>query len=377
MRKSILFLTPDYRNSFTLSAALRERGWKTAVFVPRGYDTRFLFSDDVIRQWPNQRGPRWVLGVARIVGDLVQYLTLCVQYRVHVTYGRMFVPAFLEEGFFQLGLSRGIFHFGLALSRLLGVRHVYIPTGCRDEDLKSVFGTVQGEEVCGNCGFFEYCNDADNRRFIERASRYADVLIAGGFYGSSITQLSVVRYKCLDFARWTEPIREHRERVVVLHSHAAEKRNLMPGRNIKGTPIIDEVMGRICARHPHVDYRRVTGLKSTEMLAEQQAADIVIDQLFYGHWGSTGIESMGVGCAVVCYLRPAWVEQFRRNFPSAPEIPIMSATKDTLENVIERLVTDRALLRDVQAASRRFAEDFYDPETVSEEFESLLLGLTR
>jgi glycosyltransferase involved in cell wall biosynthesis len=254
---------------------------------------------------------------------------------------------------------------------------VLIPSGCRDEDLKEQFLKLEGEAMCGNCGFFDRCQDDENSYFLARARRYADIRIDSGFYGSTAMSTNPVRFKGLDLDRWTVPDRSDRTGIVVLHSHAAENRNLMPGRNIKGTPIIDAVMERICSRHPHVEYRRVTGLKPAEMLAEQQAADIVIDQLFYGHWGSTGIEAMGVGCAVVCYLRPAWAEQFKRNFPTVAEIPVVSATKDTLENAIERLVTDRKYLRDVQAASRRFAEDFYDPETVSEEFEAMLMDVRR
>jgi len=149
----------------------------------------------------------------------------------------------------------------------------------------------------------------------------------------------------------------------------------MPGRNIKGTPTIDAVMARICARHPHVEYRRVSGLKSTEMLQQQQDADIVIDQLVIGYWGSTGIEAMGVGCAVVCYVRPGWDEHFRRTYPDAPEIPVVLASKDTIEEVMEKLVSDREHLRSAQRRSREFAEKFYAPEVVIDGFEAAILGL--
>lgn len=377
MRKSVLFLTPDYHNSFTLAANLRRRGWRTAVFVPEGFSEQFLFASTVLRQWKIS-GSQGTLGiVVNKLAALLQYAILSVRYRVHVTYGRMNHPPTFEHELRERGWTGDDFHLGLCISRWLGVSHVLVPTGCRDEDLKERFLKLEGEEMCGNCGFFDRCHDKENSYFLARARRYADLRIDSGFYGSTAMTTTPVRFKGLDLDRWTVPDRSDRTSIVVLHSHAAENRNLMPGRNIKGTPIIDAVMERICATYPHVEYRRVTGLRPAEMLAEQQAADIVIDQLFYGHWGSTGIESMGVGCAVVCYLRPPWVEQFKRNFPNAPEMPVVSATRDTLEEVVERLVTDRQYLRDVQAASRRFAEDFYDPTSVSAEFEAMLLDLRR
>ena len=377
MRRSVLFISPDYHNSFTLAAALRRRGWRAAVLAPNGYDPRLLYSDDVIRQWSfgNRRGR---LGVtANILLSLVQYVFLSIYFRHHVTYGRMFFPVSYESEFARLGWCGEEFHIGLQVSKMLGVKHVYIPSGCRDEDLKSVFNSLKGEAMCSNCGFFNQCSDQDNRRYVKRASRYSDAMINWGFYGSSIASFRAVRYKCLDFDRWSISRRPADQRIVVLHSHATESRNLIPGRNIKGTPIIDEVMKRICSRYPHVEYRRVTGLKMTEMLVEQQSADVVIDQLFIGHWGSTGIEAMGVGCAVVCYIRPEWAEQFKRSFPSAPTVPVISATKDTLEEQIEALVTNPERLRMLQDDCRKFAEVFYDPVSVSAEFEELLLGLGR
>ena len=113
------------------------------------------------------------------------------------------------------------------------------------------------------------------------------------------------------------------------------------------------------------------------MLQHQQEADIVIDQLHYGYWGSTGIEAMGVGCAVVCYLRPAWIDHFKKTYPDAPDIPVVSATKDSLEEVMEGLVTDLARLRAIQRRSREFAEAFYGPVSVADEVEAVLSGLQR
>lgn len=345
--------------------------------MPAEYPHRFLTSDEVIWQWGSRRREISGVRIAPLLLGFIQFLVLCIRFKVHVVYGRMALPTLHEWFLYRHGLLGRRVHIGLWLSKVLGVRHVLIPSGCRDEDLKEQFEKVEGQKMCANCGFYERCEDRENLYFLERARQLADVCLSGGFYQSSQLSFRPVRYKCLDFSRWTVPSRTNRQRVVVLHSHATEKRNLMPGKNIKGTPIIDAVMEGICARHPHVEYRRVTGLKMVEMLEEQQAADIVIDQLFYGHWGSTGIESMGVGCAVVCYLRPAWIEEFKRNFPNAPEIPVISATQDTLEEVMDRLVTDHEHLRSVQAASRQFAESFYGPETVSEEFEAMLLSLER
>jgi len=375
MRRSVLFLLPDYHNSFTLASKFRERGWRAEVFVPAQFAERFLFSQDVIRQWrfPWSGNRFWTL--INLVVALVQYAVLCIRFRTHVVYGRLHHPNLYEFELYQAGVVSEGFSFGLTVARLLYTKQVFIPSGCRDEDLKEVYEGLEGESMCGNCGYYDSCNDKDNRFYMQRAIRYADRITNWGFHGSTVLTVRPFRYKCLDFSRWTVPDRSARERIVVLHSHATESRNLMPGRNIKGTPTIDAVMERICARHPNVEYRCVTGLKPAEMLQQQQDADILIDQLHYGYWGSTGIEAMGVGCAVVCYLRPAWIDHFKNTFPAAPDIPVVSATKDSLEEVMEGLVNDRARLRVIQRRSREFAEAFYGPDGVADEVEAVLSGL--
>ena len=47
----------------------------------------------------------------------------------------------------------------------------------------------------------------------------------------------------------------------------------------------------------------------------QAQADIVVDQLIYGHWGSTAVECMALGKPVVCYLDKRWKENFMDNYP--------------------------------------------------------------
>jgi len=194
MGRSVLFINPDYHNSFTLTSELRRRGWRSAVFVPKGYDPRFLYSQDVIHQWSVGNGAGRIAVTVNILVSLVQYVTLCLRFRAHVTYGRMYYPPSYEAELFRLGWCKEDFHLGLSLSRILGVRHLFIPSGCRDEDLKEVFERLKGEPLCGNCGVYESCNDAENRIFLGRAKRYADRVTNWGFHGSTVLNIRPFRY---------------------------------------------------------------------------------------------------------------------------------------------------------------------------------------
>jgi hypothetical protein len=54
----------------------------------------------------------------------------------------------------------------------------------------------------------------------------------------------------------------------------------------------------------------VTDIPSNQMRYYQAQVDIIVEQLIYGWWGSSGVETMALGKPVVCYLRPKWKEFF-------------------------------------------------------------------
>jgi hypothetical protein len=371
--KSVLFVLPDYHSSFALRNALRQLGWRSEILVSTGYDRRYLHSNDVLNQWRLSTGSGRIATTVNIVAVFIQYMILSIRFRHHIHYSRIHFPA-TYESFLPARSKKKSIHLAIAMAARLGVNHIHLPSGCRDEATREVFSQVQNGSVCGNCGYSEFCDDKENNMFLKRARQYAAFSVDSGFYESTELNTQVVRLKALDATRWKSTRRPQVDKVVVLHSHALETRT-KSDRNIKGTPIINEVMKRICDRHNHVEYRLVTGLTSRQMLEQQQEADIVIDQLHYGHWGSTGVESMGTGAVVVAYLRPEWMENFRRKFPTFSEtIPVVSATPETLETVIEELVTKPDLRQEISRKSIEFATTFYDPESVARD---LILVLER
>ena len=76
------------------------------------------------------------------------------------------------------------------------------------------------------------------------------------------------------------------------------------------------------------------------MLYYQLQADIVVEQLIYGWWGSTGIETMALGKPVVCYLRSEWKENFLNHFKEYSSLPIVEADTSTIYEVLKKLTID-------------------------------------
>jgi glycosyltransferase involved in cell wall biosynthesis len=293
--------------------------------------------------------------------NFVQFLNLSRKYRYQIHYGVLTHPIFIERYLEKLGIVTDEFHLGLWFMNKIGKKIVYVPSGCRDEELRSVFQNLDEGNVCNNCGFADRCSDDNVLPNLKRAQKYAHLNVGLGFLEPSYLRVRHFKYKSIDLNRWKPcASRSNSAKIRVIHSHSLETRS-SESRNIKGSPEIIEVMKRIEKDLPNVEFIEVTGLTTQEMLAEQQEADVIIDQIRYGHWGSTGVEAMALGKVLVCYVRPSWEENFFRNFPEYSDLPIVNANEDNLYDTMFRLLNDEDMISSLKNRSRSFAESHYDP----------------
>ena len=87
-----------------------------------------------------------------------------------------------------------------------------------------------------------------------------------------------------------------------------------------------------------VELELVEGLHHDEARRRYEAADIVVDQLNAGWYGLFAIEAMALGKPVVTFLHEEAVRRSAEAF--GVEVPIVSATKETLRDVLARLAAD-------------------------------------
>ncbi len=112
------------------------------------------------------------------------------------------------------------------------------------------------------------------------------------------------------------------------------------------------------------DLQVVEGLPHEEAFARYRDADIVVDQLNAGWYGLLAIECMALGKPVVAFLRDESVRRTRDGLGA--DVPIVSATAETLRERLRPLVADAAERRRIGAASRAFAERVHDIEQVTD-----------
>lgn len=357
--------------SFHYRAALRQLGWRADIFVEHDYPERILYSGEDIRRPPRIPGSQRVLRLLNLALALVWWHATVWRYDVLLYYGRP--PAFgsWER---RLGLTRLFgedFVWELWYARLVGCLLVYLPSGCLDNDLKSTWMEWDGGSVCGNCGFFDRCDDEANRLNFGRVRRYFAFAIGNDSEAKASRELVErrIKYKAINLDDW-RPSLDTPERfrlpptskLRVLHSHFLKKSGrAWQGRNIKGSPFVVAAVERLAAEGYPVELLSIEDVPSRDMRFYQAQADIVVEQLIYGWWGSTGVETMALGKPVVCYIRPSWKAFFLAHFPEYTELPIVEADVHTVYDVLKRLVEDAEYRAERGRASRRFAEAHFNP----------------
>lgn len=382
-RRSVLFVRPDYHCSFFYRDELRKMGWRADIYVPWKYPEKLLYStEDILRPWRVRRLPKRPRRAVNHALGAMWWLRFALRYRTHIYYGRPPALTYFERA---LGLERLFgrgFSVELALARALGIRLVYLPTGCHDQETKENFTLLDDGNVCGNCGAWDRCDDARNSENFARISRYFDVNIGTGELASTQYETTALRWKSIDLTLWAPglPIPdEHRlpptRNLRILHSNfLKESKRSWRGRNIKGSPFVHAAVEQLKEEGHPVEYFFVDGVKSRDMRFYQAQADIVVEQLIYGWWGSTFVEAAALGKPVVCYLRPDWKTRFMEHW-GYRELPVIEATTTTIYEALKRLVVDEEYRERQGSAARSFAVTHFDPVDNARALAELLEGL--
>lgn len=383
-KKSILFIRPDYHCCFFYRDELRKQGWKVDILVDPDYPSNLLYSESgVLRTMRLPGRKHQIIRSLNQLLFLLFYLTIFWRYKYQIYYA---TPLIINSKKGRFGLTKlfgDSFVLTGSLARAAGCRLIFQPSGCLEEDLKADWQKFDAGNVCNNCGFFERCDDSVNMLNFERVRRYFDFSISFGYKNSKQLVERHIKYKSIDLDLWSPSIivpPQHRlprtPKIRILHSaYLKNSDRSRGGRNIKGSPFVLDAIERLTAEGHAVTYTYIEGKASNEMRFYQAQADIVVEQLIYGWWGSTGVETMALGKPVVCYIRPSWKATFLETFPEHRDLPIVEADTKTIYDVLKKLVTDPAYREQKGVESRKFAEAHFNAAQNAQLFAKELCSL--
>jgi glycosyltransferase involved in cell wall biosynthesis len=373
MRKknSILFVRPDYHCSFFYRDEFRKKGWKADIFVNNRYPGELLYSKDDILVSPKiYGGHQKLFSVFNHLSLIIWWLSKFWKYEYHVYYGRPPAVGFLENKIGFTKLFGNDFLIELWLAKRFGVKLIFLPTGCHDDESKAEFQKLDSGNVCNNCGAWNKCFDELNNLNFSRIRRYFNMQIGVGAICSTQFRMTHLKWKSIDLELWSPNLQIPPEykvpatnKIRILHSAYLEKSGRSwRGRNIKGSPFVLEAIQRLQEEGYPVEYFYIKDKPSNQMRFYQAQADIVVEQLIYGWWGSTFVETSALGKPVVCYLRKSWKDCFFKTFPEYKQLPIIEADTSTIYDALKQLVVDVDYRKRKGKESRQFAERHFDPQ---------------
>lgn len=127
----------------------------------------------------------------------------------------------------------------------------------------------------------------------------------------------------------------------------------------KGSKYVLSAIKRLKKKY-NFEFILVENKKQDEAIRIYEKADIIIDQMYAQTYGVFALEAMALGKPIVGYI----TDEFRKTFPK--ELPIVSASIDTLYDVLEHLILNHEQRKELGIAGRKYAEDYHDYRKVAQ-----------
>ena len=251
------------------------------------------------------------------------------------------------------------FNFGQTIMSIRRLGHVVDELAWLRRLGKTILFTYQGSDVrpSDHCP----CTRPECRRLdryrqpaARRALRYADrVFYQNPDLRQWLPGATFMPYAAVDpRALQQQPLAE-RDELVIVHAPTS--------REIKGTRHVIDAVDGLRSEGVPVRLDLVEGVSREASLERLAQADLLIDQLLLGWYGTVAVEAMALGKPVMAYIR----EDEPEDNPFRAELPVVRTTPATLVDDLRALVAEGERRRELAAAGRRFVERHHDPVVIA------------
>jgi hypothetical protein len=381
--KRVLYAGQAYYNTWYLSRSLRKLGWKADVL---NWDlnpfSQIYYHGEDFKFNGNAEN--------ELSHNLKFYIASLYKYDVfHFSNAHGICFGFTVQGFFTQQFGK---HSEIFLLKHLGKKVVYTNNGCNDGVSQTAFSKWKPESTCAICSWQNepnVCSDNKNLAWGKFRNEVSDFqcLLGGNRvdYNDDLRVHEVPEFYCLDKYFWhpkldiPEKFRlEEKVSDTIWLYHAVGNLNerTINGVNLKCShiylPLVQKMQNEGC----RIELINPTGIPNKEVRFLQAQADIFLEMLTFGWFGANVREAMMLGKPVICYIRPEWLESVRQEIPDyAAELPIISATPDTVEEVLRDLIANPDKRREIGQRSRDFAVKWHSAEAGGRRFDQIYTKL--
>lgn len=259
-------------------------------------------------------------------------------------------------------------------SILLGVANKKVAVLCFGGD---VFIYNRVRSISRLYGLVAYAAEGSlkQRQIAEKVDHWvarADCILPGFAYSDGLGRVDLLAYcvLCIDTESWQPSKRRSNADGVCGIVRIAHAPNSRGG---KGTRYIVRAVEILRREGLQVELLLVEGVKTEEVrriLTEE--ADILAEQLVLLGYGLNGMEGMATGLPVVSNLDEDEYFAPLRRWSYFDECPVVSASPESVTDVLRELVTNPALRHALGAAGRQFVEKYHSNEATAFLFKAVI-----
>ena len=376
--RSVFFYGQSYYHFYYLAKALRKRSWD-AITVnfedPKGVNAKFYHGQDINLYRPNCR--RMHTKVERFIKMANKRFNL-----MHFA-GDSYLC--FHPGNWELSDPPEIVDW-----RSSGKKIAYTVSGCNSATLQSSvvkWSSFDGANVaCNRCIWQlhpDVCNDHKSVVWGKKLEKHCDIIFAETLPALDYiaSHQNVIRdplTMCLDPDLWSDKLRipkkwkikRESKELLVYHAVGNYESRSQQGRNIKGTPAIAAAVDRLKEEGMKVRLIFVTNIPNKQVRYLQAQADVIIDQLNYGRYGANAREGMMLGKPVICYINKHEIKK-SDELPCLEEVPLVSATEETVYEKLKELLLDKSLREAISKASRDYAIKWHSADACAARYEKV------
>lgn len=139
--------------------------------------------------------------------------------------------------------------------------------------------------------------------------------------------------------------------------------------NKKGTDTIKESIERLIAENFKINFMIIHNVEQNEAKRLYEKADIIIDHVNNGWYGSFSLEAMALGKPLLTNIRKDLIERYKIRYDKTP---IVNVNEDNLYQKIKMIIQNQNDRDKKSLMGRRYVEDHHTPEKIVDTFEKVL-----
>jgi len=255
---------------------------------------------------------------------------------------------------FHCGLSFLPYYLDVPILKLFGKTVImeYWGSDCIQTDIKGGLYRQLSPETLKE--IFPKLDNNERRQKIKKITGLADAVVVGGYSLEPYVPQSITIEKAIDLEKFPFVGVSQTTKPVIAHAPTNQK--------IKGTAIIVEAIEKLKADGFDFEFVLIENKPNKEAREMFEKADIIIDQILVGDYGTFATETMAIGKPVVCWIE----DDFAQKYYS--DCPIVRADAKNIYQKLKELIEKPEWREELSRLGSEYAKRRHDSSVIAKEF---------